>query len=134
MKDLRTRKQRAANCVLGNIACQIDASCEDCLDVFDLKQRCWTDRCVCHQSTVRAIREQTSPSFSRHTLMSYDRSSSRAHLFTPSLVCYVTECNRSLCGLKNRVLSYRDIIANAINRSALITSDMTKKHYLKFSQ
>ncbi len=28
------------------VACQIDAFSEDCLDVFDLKQRCKTDRCV----------------------------------------------------------------------------------------
>ncbi len=41
-------KHVMANCGLGNIACQLDASSEDCLDVFDLKQRCWTDRCVCH--------------------------------------------------------------------------------------
>ncbi len=27
------------------VACQIDAFSEDCLDVFDLKQRCKTDRC-----------------------------------------------------------------------------------------
>ncbi len=60
MKDPRTRKQPTANCGLGNIACQLDASSEDCSDAFDLKQRCWTDRCVC-QSTARAIREQTSP-------------------------------------------------------------------------
>ncbi len=26
--------------------CQLHASSEDCLDVFDLKQRCLTDRCV----------------------------------------------------------------------------------------
>ncbi len=39
-KDPRTRKQPAANCVHGNIAaCQHDASSEDRLDVFDLKQR-----------------------------------------------------------------------------------------------
>ncbi len=47
IKDLRTRKQPAANCGLGNIAaCQHDALSEDRLDVFDLKQRSLTDRCV----------------------------------------------------------------------------------------
>ncbi len=35
-----TWKQPAANCGLGNIAAQLDASSENCLDVFDLKQRC----------------------------------------------------------------------------------------------
>ncbi len=43
---------------LGNTACQLDASSEDCLDVFDLKQRCWTDRCVSskyHESYKRAV-------------------------------------------------------------------------------
>ncbi len=89
MKDPRT--QLVAHCRLDNIECQLDASSEDCIDVFDLKQRCWTDRCVCHQSTVRAIREQTSPyALSRRTLMSYDRSSSRTHRFTPTLACHVT--------------------------------------------
>ncbi len=67
-------KHVMANCGLGNIACQLDASSEDCLDVFDLKQRCWTDRCVCHQCTVRAVRERMSPNaFSHRTLMSYER-------------------------------------------------------------
>ncbi len=78
------------------VACQFDASSEDCLDVFDLKQRCWTNRCVCHQSTARAIRERTSPyAFSRRTLMSY----TDLQVEHTSLLSRVTwQCNRSLCG------------------------------------
>ncbi len=65
MKDPWTRKQPAANYGLGNIAAsQHDASSEDCLDVFDLKQRCWTDRCV--SSKYRESYKRASPNAFSH--------------------------------------------------------------------
>ncbi len=63
-----------ANRGLGStVACRLNASSEDCLDVFDLKQRCLdrSSKCVI-KLPQRAIRERTSPyAFSHRTLMSY---------------------------------------------------------------
>jgi len=105
-------------------ACQHDASSEDCLHVLDLKQRC-TDRCVCvcvcvrvsvcvcHQSTTRAIREQTSP----NTLSPYDH-----HTL---LLCVTWQYNRSLCGWEIvffhiAILSQMQLIVQPYFRSTFI--------------
>ncbi len=91
MKDPLTRKQPAANCGLGNTACQLDASSVDCVDVFGLQQRSWTDRCVSSKPCESYKREDVSLCF-LSPYLDVIRSS------CITLACYITEYNCSLCG------------------------------------
>ncbi len=76
---------------------------------------------VCQQSTARALRERTSPyAFSRRTLMSYMIDRQVEHTSSFSRVTWQIVITAS--AVENCVFSYREIIANAINYSALICS------------